>query len=62
MCFRANDCQRVTVISPKALGLEDKVFYFYGGNIGSAQDMMNIVRLVIAMRLEAKSVVINIGW
>jgi len=29
----------------KALNLEDKIVYFYGGNIGHAQDMMNIVRL-----------------
>ncbi|MFI3191061.1 glycosyltransferase WbuB [Crenothrix sp. D3] len=29
----------------KKLGLENKVVYFYGGNIGHAQDMMNIVRL-----------------
>ena len=27
------------------LGLEEKVVFFYGGNIGHAQDMMNIVRL-----------------
>jgi len=27
------------------LGLEKKVVFFYGGNIGHAQDMMNIVRL-----------------
>jgi glycosyltransferase involved in cell wall biosynthesis len=33
-----------------ALGLQDKVVYFYGGNIGHAQDMMNIVRLAITMR------------
>ena len=32
------------------LGLSDKVVYFYGGNIGHAQDMMNIVRLAIRMR------------
>lgn len=28
-----------------ALELHDKVVFFYGGNIGAAQDMMNIVRL-----------------
>lgn len=27
------------------LGLEDKLIFFYGGNIGSAQDMKNLVRL-----------------
>lgn len=29
----------------KALNIENKIVYFYGGNIGHAQDMMNIVRL-----------------
>ncbi len=29
----------------KKLGLTDKVVFFYGGNIGHAQDMMNLVRL-----------------
>ena len=31
------------------LGLSDKVVFFYGGNIGHAQDMMNIVRLAISL-------------
>lgn len=29
----------------KLLGLTDKIVFFYGGNIGHAQDMMNLVRL-----------------
>ena len=29
----------------KELNIEDKVVFFYGGNMGHAQDMMNIVRL-----------------
>jgi glycosyltransferase involved in cell wall biosynthesis len=29
----------------KALGLQGKVVYFYGGNLGYAQDMLNLVRL-----------------
>jgi O26-antigen biosynthesis N-acetyl-L-fucosamine transferase len=29
----------------ESLGLTEKVVFFYGGNIGAAQDMMNIVRL-----------------
>lgn len=32
------------------LELEDKVVFFYGGNIGHAQDMMNIVRLAESMQ------------
>ena len=44
-----------------ALGLQDKVVYFYGGNIGHAQDMMNIVRLAIAMRNEDKAYFVLVG-
>lgn len=32
------------------LGLEDKIIYFYGGNIGHAQDMANLMRLAKGMR------------
>jgi glycosyltransferase involved in cell wall biosynthesis len=32
------------------LGLQDKVVFFYGGNIGIAQDMDNIIRLAENMR------------
>ncbi len=45
----------------KKLGLEDKVVYFYGGNIGHAQDMMNIVRLAKAMHSEAKVHFVLVG-
>lgn len=31
------------------LGLEDKIIYFYGGNIGHAQDMANLMRLAKGM-------------
>lgn len=34
------------------LGLKDKVIFFYGGNIGTAQDMPNLVRLAKAMSAE----------
>lgn len=32
------------------LGLSDEVIYFYGGNIGHAQDMTNLMRLVKSMQ------------
>ena len=32
------------------LGLADKVVFFYGGNIGHAQDMMNLVRLADSLK------------
>jgi len=34
----------------KELNLEDKVVYFYGGNLGKAQDMKNIIRLAKNIR------------
>ena len=45
----------------KALGLEDKVVYFYGGNIGHAQDMMNIVRLAKALINEKHAHFVLVG-
>jgi len=43
------------------LGLSEKTVYFYGGNIGHAQDMMNIVRLAKKMRDEAKAHFVLVG-
>ncbi|MFI3137132.1 MAG: glycosyltransferase family 4 protein [Methylococcaceae bacterium] len=43
------------------LGLDNKVVYFYGGNIGHAQDMMNIVRLAIAMQSEHEAHFVLVG-
>ena len=34
------------------LGLQDKVVFFYGGNIGVAQDIDNIIRLATALEAE----------
>lgn len=45
----------------KELGLEEKVVYFYGGNIGHAQDMMNIVRLAKNMRNEKRAHFVLVG-
>lgn len=45
----------------KKLGLEDKVVFFYGGNIGYAQDIMNIVRLAENMRNESNAVFVLVG-
>ena len=41
--------------------LSKKTVYFYGGNIGHAQDMMNIVRLAINMRKEEKAHFVFVG-
>jgi len=45
----------------KQLGLEDKIVYFYGGNLGHAQDMMNIVRLAKNMKSEKKAHFVLVG-
>ncbi|MBO2653283.1 glycosyltransferase family 4 protein [Shewanella algae] len=42
--------ERVAISLRQKLGLEDKVIYFYGGNIGHAQDMANLMRLAKGMR------------
>jgi len=42
-------------------GLKDKVVFFYGGNIGHAQDMMNIVRLAKSMINERKAHFVLVG-
>jgi hypothetical protein len=45
------------------LGLIDKTVYFYGGNIGYAQDMMNLIRLVKYMKKypQAHFVFVGVG-
>lgn len=45
----------------KKLGIEDKIVFFYGGNIGHAQDMMNIVRLAKNMKDEVKVHFVLVG-
>lgn len=41
--------------------LDDKVIFFYGGNIGHAQDMMNIVRLAERMLPHEKAFFVILG-
>lgn len=43
------------------LGLKGKVVFFYGGNIGVAQDMDNIVRLAYNLRSENKAYFLIVG-
>ena len=42
-------------------GLQDKVVFFYGGNIGHAQDMMNIVRLAMSLADEKQAHFVLVG-
>jgi glycosyltransferase involved in cell wall biosynthesis len=43
------------------LGLKDKIVFFYGGNIGVAQDMDNIVRLAAHLRQEPRAHFLLVG-
>lgn len=43
------------------LGLLDQVIYFYGGNIGHAQDMANLIRLAKGMRQDSKAHFLFVG-
>ncbi len=45
----------------KRYGLEDKIIYFFGGNIGHAQDMMNVFRLAKAMQPYEKAFFLLVG-
>ena len=45
----------------KKYHLEDKVVFFYGGNIGHAQDMMNIIRLAQNLKEEKLAHFIIVG-
>lgn len=55
------------VASPKVynlrekLGLLDQVIYFYGGNIGHAQDMENLIRLAKGMRQDNSAHFLFVG-
>lgn len=43
------------------LGINDEVIYFYGGNMGHAQDMANLMRLARAMQCFDKSHFLFVG-
>jgi len=43
------------------LGLEDKIVFFYGGNIGVAQDMDNLIRLAEALQDEPAAYFLLVG-
>ncbi|MBT9184858.1 MULTISPECIES: glycosyltransferase family 4 protein [Pectobacterium] len=45
----------------KKLHLENKVIYFYGGNIGHAQDMANLMRLAKSMSVYDKAHFLFVG-
>ncbi|HGF7196398.1 TPA: glycosyltransferase family 4 protein [Vibrio cholerae] len=45
----------------RKLNLEDQVIYFYGGNIGHAQDMANLMRLTRAMMKHERTHFLFVG-
>lgn len=45
----------------KEWGLEGKVVFFYGGNVGVAQDVDNVVRLAQALREDARVAFLLVG-
>ncbi len=45
----------------KKLSLQDKVIFFYGGNIGHAQDMANLMRLARAMQIYHRAHFLFVG-
>ncbi len=59
--WAANKPVRAKINYKEKLGLCGKVVYFYGGNIGYAQDMMNIVRLAKNMKNETKAYFVLVG-
>lgn len=59
--WAANEAVEAGSAYRQELGLEGKIVYFYGGNIGYAQDMMNIVRLAKNMQDETKAHFVLVG-
>lgn len=45
----------------KELHLEDKIIYFYGGNMGHAQDMKNLLKLAKKMQIHEKAHFLFVG-
>lgn len=59
--WASNEPVRAESSYKETLGLVNKTVYFYGGNIGHAQDMMNIVRLAKNMQNESKAYFVLVG-
>lgn len=55
------DDQRVTTDWRKEWQIENKIVFFYGGNIGHAQDMENLMRLAHAMSDRASAHFLFVG-
>ena len=51
----------ISVSIREKYSLQEKVIFFYGGNIGHAQDMANLMRLVVAMKTNPKAHFLFVG-
>lgn len=49
------------VVTKKQLGLDDKIVLFYGGNIGHAQDMTNLMRLARNLKNHEQAHLLLVG-
>lgn len=49
------------VVIKEQLGLDDKIVLFYGGNIGHAQDMINLMRLAKSLKSHEQAHLLLIG-
>ena len=56
-----DEAPRPTSAHRERLGLQDKVVFFYGGNIGVAQDMDNIIRLAARLKNETRAHFLLVG-
>jgi len=56
-----DEAPKPTFAYRKQLGLQDKVVFFYGGNIGVAQDMDNIVRLAERLKNQPQAHFLLVG-
>ncbi|MGG2079119.1 glycosyltransferase family 4 protein [Lelliottia nimipressuralis] len=50
-CDTAPNIRKKYDVAPDCISkIQDKIIYLYGGNIGKAQDMANLIRLAVAMK------------
>ncbi len=59
--WASNNPVKPTFTYREKLGLENKVIYFYGGNMGYAQDMLNLIRLAKRMQKHKEAHFLFVG-
>lgn len=58
---KINDITSPVCSFRKQLNLEDKIVFFYGGNIGHAQNMLNLIRLALHFKENSKAHFLFVG-